>query len=101
MWRSEEKSGGLYIPHNFAVVSVYKAGCNLNVLPGVVIGKKAVPGIPYENAVIGDDCTLCANCTIIGPVTIADGAVVGAGSVVTKDVAAGSIVVGNPVHEVK
>ena len=31
--------GGLYIPHSIAVISPYKAGKNLSVLPGVVIGK--------------------------------------------------------------
>ena len=31
--------GGLYIPHSIAVISPYKAGKNLSVLTGVVIGK--------------------------------------------------------------
>mgnify|MGYP002564985125 CR=1 FL=1 len=39
-WKSEKLfGGGLYIPHSIAVISPYKAGKNLSVLPGVVIGK--------------------------------------------------------------
>lgn len=41
------------------------------------------------------------NATIMGGVTIGDGAMVGAGSVVTKDVPPGAMVVGNPAREVK
>jgi len=37
-----------------------------------------------------------SNCTILGGVTIGEGALIGAGSVVTKDVPAGITVAGNP-----
>jgi len=42
-----------------------------------------------------------ANCTIICGVTIGEGAMVGAGSVVTKDVAPYTLVIGNPARKIK
>ncbi|MGM9949872.1 MAG: sugar O-acetyltransferase [Lysinibacillus sp.] len=45
---------------------------------------------------IEDDVWIGANCTVIGGVTIGKGSIIGAGSVVTKDIPAGVIAVGNP-----
>lgn len=45
---------------------------------------------------IGNDVFVGASSTIMPGVTVGDGAVVGAGSVVTKDVAPGTVVAGNP-----
>ncbi len=45
---------------------------------------------------IGRDVWIGANAVILGGVTVGDGAVVAAGAVVTKDVAAGAIVAGVP-----
>ncbi len=50
---------------------------------------------------IGRDVWIGANAVILGGVTIGDGAVVAAGAVVTKDVEAGAIVVGNPAREIR
>lgn len=50
---------------------------------------------------IGSDVWVGANCTILGGVNIGDGAVIGAGSVVTKDVPPYAIVVGNPAKVIK
>jgi len=50
---------------------------------------------------IGDDVWVCAQ-SLVGPgVSIGDGAVVGAGAVVMKDVAAWTVVAGNPAQPVK
>ena len=49
-----------------------------------------------EEVHIGNDCWLACNCVVIGGVTIGDGCVIGAGSVVTKDIPANSLAVGNP-----
>lgn len=50
---------------------------------------------------IGDEVMIGANTTILPGVTIGDGAVVAAGSVVHKDVAPGSFVGGNPLREIE
>nr|WP_245252214.1 acyltransferase [Paenibacillus sediminis] len=50
------------------------------------------------DVVIGDEVLIGANTTILPGVTIGDGAVVAAGSVVHKDVAPGSFVGGNPLR---
>lgn len=51
--------------------------------------------------VIGRNVWIGANVTILKGVTVGDDAVVAAASVVTKDVPAGSIVVGSPARVVR
>ena len=50
----------------------------------------------YERTVIGNDVWIGANCTVIAGVRIADGAVLGAGSVLTKNIGPYEIWAGNP-----
>jgi acetyltransferase-like isoleucine patch superfamily enzyme len=50
---------------------------------------------------IGDNVMIGANTTILPGVSIGDGAVVGAGSIVSKDVAAHSFVAGNPMQVIR
>ena len=80
-WRYIVK--GVYIPHSIAVISPYKAGKNLSVLPGVVIGKN------------GEGDRSKTNPTILDNVTI------GAESVVAKDVSSNTIVAGNSAQVIK
>ena len=51
--------------------------------------------------VIKDDVWIGMNVIILKGVTIGEGAIVGAGSVVTKDVPAWTVVAGNPAKVVK
>lgn len=53
------------------------------------------------DVVIGSNVMIGANTTILPGVTIGDDAVIGAGSVVHKDVAAGSFVAGNPLRVIR
>ena len=54
-----------------------------------------------EPVVIGNDVWIGARVIILPGVHIGDGSVIGAGSVVTKDVEPYSIVAGNPAHVIK
>ena len=58
-------------------------------------------GLEYETINIGNDVWIGANASILAGITINDGAIVGAGGVVTKDVPPYAIVVGNPAKIVK
>ena len=53
------------------------------------------------NTVVGNDVWIGHNATIMPGVTIGDGAIIAANSTVVKDVAAYSIVGGNPAKEIK
>ena len=50
----------------------------------------------FQRTLLKRGCSVGANATILGGVTIGEGAVIGAGSVVTKDVPAGETWYGNP-----
>ncbi len=54
-----------------------------------------------HSTVIGDGVKIGSDTMLVAPVTVGDGAVTGAGSVVTKDVEAGRLVVGVPAKEVR
>lgn len=53
------------------------------------------------DVIIGDNVMIGANTTILPGVTIGDGAIVAAGSVVHQDVPAGAFVGGNPIRRIK
>jgi len=53
-------------------------------------------GTRKNKTVIGRNVMIGSNTSLIAPITIGDGALTGAGSVVTKDVPAGARVAGNP-----
>jgi serine acetyltransferase len=81
---------------------------------GIVIGGKTVIGsncILHQNItigarnhiidgqkepIIGNNVTIYASALVLGPITVGDNAVIGAGSVVIKDVPPNATVVGNP-----
>lgn len=50
-------------------------------------------GVQQKGIVIEDDCWIGSNVTILDGVTIGRGSVIGAGTLVTKDIPAGSVVV--------
>ena len=51
--------------------------------------------------IVEDEVSIGANATILPGLRLGKGSVIGAGSVVTKDVKPGAVVVGNPAKEVK
>ncbi|YAK87873.1 DapH/DapD/GlmU-related protein [Paenarthrobacter nitroguajacolicus] len=53
-----------------------------------------------DEITIGRDVWVGASCVLLGGVTIGEGSVIGAGSVVTRDIPSYSIAVGNPARVV-
>lgn len=100
-------SGMAVINYNCVMLdtSPIHVGKNVFIGPGTCIScaghavdsKQRAEGIGDSKPItIKDDVWIGANCTILGGVTIGEGSIVGAGSVVTKDIPAGVIAVGNP-----
>lgn len=57
-------------------------------------------GFECMQTIVEDDVSIGANATILPGVKLGKGCVIGAGAVVTKDVLAGTTVVGNPAKEI-
>lgn len=74
--------------------TVAKIGNNCTILPMVLIGKKK----PNTNckAIIGNNVYISTGVTILAPVKIGNNVIIGAGSVVTKDIPDNCIVGGVP-----
>lgn len=58
-------------------------------------------GIRKNETIIGDNVKIGSDTMLVAPVSVGDGAATGAGSVVTKDVEAGKLVVGAPARAIK
>lgn len=71
--------------------------------PGSNIGAGTVianyDGKKKHRTIIGAGSFLGSNCTLVAPLTLGEGARVGAGAVVTKDVRPGALVLGVPARE--
>lgn len=90
---------GTKFPHPVGIVISRAAtiGKNCVIFQNVTIGAKFAPTLDKKYyPTIGDNCRICAGAVIIGPVKIGNNAVIGANSVVVKDVAENAIVAGVP-----
>ncbi len=93
---------GCQMPHSVGIVigPQARAGRGCFIGQGVTLGYR-YPG-PRDpvagdgNPVLGDHVIVGAGAKVLGPVHIGDGAIVGANSVVTRDVPAGYMAVGIP-----
>ena len=64
--------------------------------------KQRVEGLEYTHPVnIGDNVWICTGAIILPGVTIGDNSVIGAGSIVTKDIPPNSLAVGNPCRVIR
>lgn len=77
-------------------------GNNCILRHSTTIGNKKLSNGSYTGSPkIGDNVEVGSNVVIIGPITIGNNAVIGAGSVVVKDVPEGAVVVGNPAKVIR
>jgi serine O-acetyltransferase len=84
---------GLMLMHGFAtVITARRIGTDCQVAQQVTIGYDDRGSPP----VLGDRVRVGANSVVLGPITIGDDAVVGAGAVVVRDVPPGAVVGGVP-----
>ena len=85
----------IFHPHAVVIGRDVVIGENCTLRQGVTIGNVTHrDGRTSASPVLGNDVEFGANAVVIGAVTIGDGATIGAGTVVTKDLPAGSVAVG-------
>ena len=106
-----EIGGNFYSNHNLTIIDVCKVSIGSNVLlgPNVIISTAAHPIDPIErqkteygaSISIGNDVWVGGNVSILPDVKIGYNCVVGAGSVVTKDIPNNSVAVGNPCRVIR
>lgn len=94
IYAANAKAGaGLTLVHPFGVVIGRDVviGDNVRIYQNVTLGQNR-DGFPH----IGNDVIIYANAVIVGSINVGNGAIIGAGCVVTKDVPDGAIVGGVP-----
>jgi serine O-acetyltransferase len=91
----------LVIDHGMGIVIGETAviGNDVLIYHGVTLGAKS-GSVGKRHPNISDNVVVGAQSAIIGDITLGIGARVGAGSVVTRDVANGATVIGNPAREI-
>lgn len=100
---------GIHVDIDHLYPEYVSIGENVTIAAGVRITAHVTPPasmrsiIPAEKkkVVIGDNVFIGADAIILPGVTIQDWVIVGAGSVVTKDVSSYTVIAGNPAHVVK
>jgi len=93
----------LFIDHGFVVIGATSIiGDNVTIYQGATLGgTNPTNGVGGKrHPTIGNDVVISLHAAVLGPITVGDGAKVGASAVVMKDVAAGATVVGIPAKPV-
>jgi serine O-acetyltransferase len=89
---------GLLIVHPVGIVIGSRCiiGRNCTILQGVTLGESCSTDGVHEYPVLEDNVLVCSGVKVIGRVTVRENCIVGANSVVLKDVPANSVVAGIP-----
>lgn len=91
-----------FIDHGSGVVigETAEVGRRVTLYQGVTLGGTGLqPG--KRHPTLGDNVTVGSGAKLLGPISVGDGAKIGANTVVVEDVPPGATVVGNPGHPVK
>ena len=106
-----EIGSNFYSNHNLTIVDVCKVtiGDNVLIAPHVMISTGTHPIDPIERQkteygspiTIGNNVWIGGNVSVLPGVTIGDNCVIGAGSVVNRDIPANSVAVGNPCRVIR
>ncbi|MBQ4860872.1 serine acetyltransferase [Pseudoalteromonas sp. MMG013] len=94
---------GLNIMHGHDIVigSGAKVGKNNKIFNGVTLGNKNTESTKIEQPDLGNNVVLSTGVKVLGKVKIGDNSIVGANSVVTKDIPGNSIWAGVPAREIR
>jgi bifunctional UDP-N-acetylglucosamine pyrophosphorylase/glucosamine-1-phosphate N-acetyltransferase len=84
--------------NHLAYIGDASVGARSNIGAGTITAN--FDGVRKNRTAIGADVKIGTNTSLVAPVTVGDGAVTGAGTVVIRDVAAGERVVGNPARPI-
>lgn len=76
-------------------------GKSTNISRGAIILSHDYSRTVWKKTVIGDNCFIGVNAVILPGVHIGDEVVIGAGSIVTKDIESNSLAVGNPARVIR
>jgi bifunctional UDP-N-acetylglucosamine pyrophosphorylase/glucosamine-1-phosphate N-acetyltransferase len=85
--------------HHFSYVGDAEVGAGVNIGAGTITCN--YDGVAKHRTIIGDGAFIGSDTMLRAPVTIGEGASTGAGSVVTRDVPAGSLVAGVPARPLR
>lgn len=93
---------GLIVYHGVGLIINYGTviGNNCTLRHNTTLGNKG-HALNNDCPVIGNNVNIGAQVCILGKITVGDNAVIGAGSIVTKDVPAYAVVAGNPAKVLK
>jgi serine O-acetyltransferase len=90
-----------FVDHGMGVVvgETAKVGDDVLIYQGVVLGGTSLEK-EKRHPTLGNEVVVGSGATVLGPITVGDGARIGAGSVVVRSIPAGATVVGVPARPV-